>query len=268
VALPLGLRDIVAAEGPRRAGKTFLMLKAAEGLLRSGGQALYISFDEPQLRRLDARRLAEIVRGEYPSGPVHLFLDEVQEWAEWDSKLRWLHDVGDFHLYVTGSSSALQSSEIPSRLRGRYISKLLLPFSFREVAAAALGGLEAVTFRERGALRGLLSEYLAWGGFPEVWLYRSREKLVSLLETMFYRDIAREPPSRRGQGPLGASATGSRGRARFEERRSRAGKASRFCERSPRVPLLCAKALLRAETPDARTSPGEERGGVRLARKG
>jgi predicted AAA+ superfamily ATPase len=190
VALPLGLRDIVAVVGPRRAGKTFLMLKAAEKLLRSGGQALYISFDEPQLRRLDARKLAEMVRGEYPSGPVHLFLDEVQEWVEWDSKLRWLHDVGDFHLYVTGSSSALQSSEIPSRLRGRYISKLLLPFSFREVAAAALGSLEAVTFRERGVLKALLSEYLAWGGFPEVWLYRSREKLVSLLETMFYRDIA------------------------------------------------------------------------------
>ena len=190
VALPLGLRDIVAVVGPRRAGKTFLMLKAVEGLLRSGGQALYVCFDEPQLRRLDARRLAEIVREEYPGGRVHLFLDEVQEWAEWDAKLRWLHDVGDFHLYVTGSSSALQSSEIPSRLRGRYLSKLLLPFSFREVAAASLGGLEAVTFRERGALKGLLSEYLTWGGFPEVWLYRSREKLVSLLETMFYRDIA------------------------------------------------------------------------------
>ena len=57
---------------------------------------------------------------------------------------------GDFHLYVTSSSS----SEILSRLRGRYTSKLLLPFSFREVAAAALGGLEAATFRERGALRG------------------------------------------------------------------------------------------------------------------
>jgi predicted AAA+ superfamily ATPase len=54
VALPLGLRDIVAAEGPRRAGKTFLTLKAAEKLLRSGGQALCISFNEPQLRKLDA----------------------------------------------------------------------------------------------------------------------------------------------------------------------------------------------------------------------
>jgi ABC-type branched-subunit amino acid transport system ATPase component len=40
VALPLGLRDIVAVVGPRRAGKTFLMLKAAEKLLRSGGRAL------------------------------------------------------------------------------------------------------------------------------------------------------------------------------------------------------------------------------------
>lgn len=190
VELPLGSRDVVAVVGPRRAGKTFLLLKAADGLLRSGGQALYVCFDEPKLRRLDARRLAEMVREEYPAGEVHLFLDEVQEWVEWDVKLRWLHDVGDFRLYITGSSSALQSSEIPSRLRGRYISRLLLPFSFREVAAASLGRVEAGSFRERGALKSLLGDYLTWGGFPEVWLYKSREKLVSLLETMFYRDIA------------------------------------------------------------------------------
>jgi ABC-type branched-subunit amino acid transport system ATPase component len=40
VALPPGLRGIVAVVGPRRAGKTSLTLKAAEKPLRSGGQAL------------------------------------------------------------------------------------------------------------------------------------------------------------------------------------------------------------------------------------
>jgi predicted AAA+ superfamily ATPase len=186
VKLPTS-RDIVALVGPRRAGKTFLMLKSVKNLLDSGKQALYISFDELQIRRIDARKLAEMAREEYPRGEIHLFLDEVQEWDNWDSKLRWLHDVKDFFLYVTGSSSALQSSEIPSRLRGRYTSVLLLPFSFREVSSEEK--IDITTFRERGAIKALLNDYMTWGGFPEVWIYRSREKLVSLLETMFYRDV-------------------------------------------------------------------------------
>ncbi len=193
LTLPYDWRDVIALIGPRRVGKTFIMLKTASSILERGGQAIYLSFDEPPFRRLEARKLAEMVREEYPRGVVHLFLDEVQEWTEWDSKVRWLHDMGDFRIYVTGSSSVLQSSEIPSRLRGRYISKLLLPLSFREVATAAaktrIRPADALTFRERGALKSLLGEYMEWGGFPEVWLYMSREKVVSLLETMFYRDI-------------------------------------------------------------------------------
>lgn len=177
--------DILAIVGPRRVGKTFIMLKTCRKLLDAGEQALYVSFDEPSLRRVDARKLATMVRREYPEGRVHLFLDEVQEWRDWDYWLRWLHDVKDFKLYVSGSSSALLASEIPSRLRGRYLSRILYPLSFREVT-----GFEVRTFRDQGKAIALLEDYLKWGGFPEVWVSRSREKLVSILETIFYRDIA------------------------------------------------------------------------------
>jgi len=183
-SIPSSPSDIIAILGPRRVGKTFIMLKKTKALLDRGGQALYIPFDEPSLRKTGVREFAEMVRTEYPEGRVHLFLDEVQEWPEWGRKLRWMHDVRDFFIYVSGSSTALQSSEIPTQLRGRYISRLLLPLSFREVAGAS-----GVTFRERGRIRSLLSDYLKWGGFPEVWLFRSREKVISLLETIFYRDI-------------------------------------------------------------------------------
>ncbi len=183
-SIPSSPPDIIAILGPRRVGKTFIMLKKTKELLERSEQALYVPFDEPLVRKTGVREFAEMVRAEYPEGRVHLFLDEVQEWPEWGRKLRWMHDVRDFFLYVSGSSAALQSSEIPTQLRGRYISRLLLPLSFQEVAGSA-----GVTFRERGRIRSLLDDYLKWGGFPEVWLFRSREKVVSLLETIFYRDI-------------------------------------------------------------------------------
>ena len=177
--------DIVVVVGPRHAGKTFLMLKKVRELLDSGEQAAYVPFDDPELHGLGPRDFAEAVRKSYPEGRVHIFLDEVQEWKGWDFNLRWLHDVKDFNIYASGSSSKLQSSEIPSKLRGRYISRVVLPLSFREIA----GETEGTTFRERGAIGKLLDEYIRWGGFPEVWAYRSREKVISLVETMFYRDI-------------------------------------------------------------------------------
>jgi len=184
ITLPRG-DDIKAVVGPRRVGKTFLMLKTAKELIENGENVLYRPLDEPEVRKLTARQLAEEIRREFPEGRVTLFLDEVQEWNDWDTKLRWLHDVGDFNIYIPGSSSALLSSEIPSKLRGRHISKLILPLSFREIT----GKEQPTTFRDRGKLRKLLDEYLKWGGFPEVWLTKSREKLISILETIFYRDI-------------------------------------------------------------------------------
>ena len=183
-ALPDSVNDILALVGPRRVGKSFLLIKKANMLLNRGEQVLYVSMDEPELRNIDVRDFAGLCRKEYPRGRIHLFLDEIQEWRDWDFNLRWLHDVKDFYIYVSGSSSTLQSSEIPSRLRGRYISKILYPLSYREIVE-----FEVRTFREKGLVLRLLEDYLKWGGFPEVWLYKSREKIVSILETAFYRDI-------------------------------------------------------------------------------
>ncbi len=177
--------DILALTGPRRVGKTFTLLKHVSSLLKAGQSAIYAAFDDPSLVSLSVRDFAELVRADYPSGSVSLFLDEIQEWENWDRKVRWLHDVKDFQIYISGSSSALLSSEMPSRLRGRYISRTILPFSFSEVC----GTNGQQTFRETGKLRRCFDEYLQWGGFPEVWTLRSREKTVSILDTMFYRDI-------------------------------------------------------------------------------
>ncbi len=176
--------DMFALIGPRRVGKTFTLLKKAKELIESGKQVIYASLDEPFLREIKVRKFAELVRKEYPDGAVYLFLDEIQEWRNWDYNLRWLHDIKDFRIYVSGSSSTLMSMEIPKRLRGRYISKTLYPLSFREITR-----FEIRTFREKGRVLRLMEDYLKWGGFPEIWLTRSREKIVSLVQTIFYRDI-------------------------------------------------------------------------------
>jgi len=81
-------RDIVAIIGPRRVGKTFLMLKKAKELLDEEKQVIYVSFDEPNFRDMAVRKFAELVRMEYPESAVFIFLDEIQEWKNWDFNLR------------------------------------------------------------------------------------------------------------------------------------------------------------------------------------
>ncbi len=184
--LELGIsRDITIISGPRRVGKTFLMLHKARELIDSGENVVYVCFDEPELRSMNVRKFAELVRKSYPSGTVYLFLDEIQEWVNWDYSLRWLHDIGDFIVYVSGSSSTLHSSEIPSRLRGRYILKTLLPLSLREI----IGRRRIHTFRERGYVIKILEDYIRYGGFPEIWVERRRDKIIGILDTIFYRDV-------------------------------------------------------------------------------
>ena len=78
INLPI-TRDIVAIIGPRRVGKTFLMLKKAKELLEKEEQVIYVPFDEPELRNMNVRKFAELLRKEYPENTIYLFLDEIQE---------------------------------------------------------------------------------------------------------------------------------------------------------------------------------------------
>jgi len=88
------------------------------------------------------------------------FFDEVQNLAEWQSVVRSLIDKG-YNVFISGLSSKLLSKEIATQLRGRSLSYLLLPFSFREFLR--LKNLETknyYTLEEEGKVKNLLLNYL------------------------------------------------------------------------------------------------------------
>jgi len=176
---------ITSIIGPRRSGKTFYLLY----LLNSKYQkALYLNFELFFLKKISPSEFFEIIklhneiRGYTPKV---LLLDEIQEVNDWQSLLRTLLDYG-YEIVVTGSSSKLLSREIATQLRGRSISYLLLPFSFREFLKAKNFEPEKfLTFEERGKTLRLLREYLDFGGFPEVVLNKNRFQKEKLLKTYF-----------------------------------------------------------------------------------
>ena len=183
IAFEMG-RDIVGIVGPRRVGKTHILLTKVREILESGKQALYVAFDNPTISDVDVTKLATNVRAIYPEGSVYLFLDEIQDWSQWDYNLRWLHDMHDFKIAVSGSTARLLSNNLTKVLRGRSISHMILPFSLREVRRNEWGD-----FRSEGKIKHELNKLMWDGGFPEVYLNPSKAKVTTLFETIFLRDV-------------------------------------------------------------------------------
>lgn len=200
LVLPKG-SHIPTVIGPRRAGKTFFLFQQMEQLLASGMKKesiLYLNGEDPRLADVTAQDIHEIVKLHwqlYPASAelLSVFWDEPQNTPGWERAARALHDEG-LRLVITGSSSKLLSREIATALRGRALSYLLLPFSFREfLCLKGFSAGEPFSSRQKALLLHLLEEYLLFGGYPEVASEKDEEQkariLKEYLDLVIYRDV-------------------------------------------------------------------------------
>lgn len=177
--------------GPRRSGKTYYFLSIIKKLERE--KTLYLDFEESFLKELNALEVLEIILDIFPevtgNSASYIFLDEIQNIKNWESLVRTLLNK-DLEVFITGSSSKLLSKEISTQLRGRTLSYLLLPFSFREFLKARKIQYNLNLLADRGKIKRLLGEYLEGGGFPEVVLYEEREKILKeYVDMTFFKDF-------------------------------------------------------------------------------
>jgi len=175
--------------GHRRAGKTYFLFQLISRLNRD--KCAYLDFEDIALRGLFPVDCFKVIREIFPevtgSRAEYVFLDEVQNLREWESLVRTLLDRG-YNVFVSGSSSKLLSKEIATQLRGRSLTYLLLPFSFREFLRAKNVKLEMDLLSEKGRVKHLLKEYMEWGGFPEVVLSMEKEKILKeYIELAFFK---------------------------------------------------------------------------------
>jgi uncharacterized protein len=171
---------VLSIYGPRRCGKSYFLFQLMRGVLAGGigmDRIIYLNFEDVRLSGLAFSDIEDVIRLQLELFPgaigerLYVFVDEPQNVPGWERAVRSLHDRGTFALYITGSSAKLLSREISTSLRGRTLSYLLLPFSFKEFL---LFGKIAVPARlvagtdQEALLKSRLSEYLRIGGFPEV----------------------------------------------------------------------------------------------------
>ena len=198
-------RDLVIARtgkikaiiGPRRAGKTFYLYQLMKELKENKKQILFLNFENTKLFDVKFKEIEEIIKINERLVPESdkpvLFLDEPQNVDFWERAVRQLFDEG-YNMFISGSSSKLLSKEIFTSLRGRSLSYLLLPFSFKEFMRVKNYEIpKLVSSEQKLKIRRLMDEYLSFGGFPEVALEKNEEQKIKNLESYFeltvYKDL-------------------------------------------------------------------------------
>jgi predicted AAA+ superfamily ATPase len=127
--------------GLRRSGKSTLLELFKNRLSANGvmpGQIQFYNFELPEnfLNKSWETLYFEIKSKLQADKPNYIFLDEIQNIAEFEKLVDGLYANENVDVYITGSNANLLSSELATLLSGRYIEISILPFSFAEYLEA------------------------------------------------------------------------------------------------------------------------------------
>ncbi len=183
----MGKGVIKVLTGQRRVGKSYL-LESVEDELRTTdpeGNFITINLEDYSFAHItDASTLHGEIMGKLSgSRKNYIFIDEIQEIDGFDRVVRSLNLDPRNDIYVTGSNSAMLSSEIASRLAGRSVEIRVHPLSYTEF----------LTFHSMTDSDEAVNLYLQYGGLPFLRNLPSRdtwmEYLTGVTDALVYRDI-------------------------------------------------------------------------------
>ncbi len=179
--------------GIRRAGKSTLLYKKVLGLVNKGidwNRIIYINFEDERLIGFSTSDFQDIllVKNELSNEKAYFFFDEIQNVDNWEQFARRLADSNEY-VCITGSNSKMLSSEMNSKLGGRYITKYIMPYSLKEYLNV-LKIEENNSTSSKGQIIKHTSDYLQFGGLPaSINLIDKKEYISSVFQKLFFNDI-------------------------------------------------------------------------------
>ena len=191
--------------GIRRCGKSYLMNNLFHNhLLESGvdeGHIIRFAFDSAddlqligedlirmkrERRGADPEKFLEYVRSRVSDGGMYyLLLDEIQMLDCFEAVLNGYLRKDNMDIYVTGSNAKLLSKDIATEFAGRGDEIHMYPLSFAEFMTVYDGD------RYMG-----LSEYMFYGGIPQVVLRAEKEEKARTLQNLFTEIYIRDITTR------------------------------------------------------------------------
>ena len=175
--------------GQRRVGKSFMLRQLCSWLNenRPNAAVVYVSKELLEFDNItDARKLYDYVSPRFNSaGENYLLVDEVQDIDGYEDALRSLHAEDRCQIVATGSNAYVFSSELSTRLGGRYVEIPIYSLSYREF----------LEFHRLTDSDDSLNDFLRIGGLPGLRLYdvkdeiHVRDYLQGVYNTIMMRDV-------------------------------------------------------------------------------
>lgn len=175
--------------GQRRVGKSFMLRQVCNWLEKNKSSAtvVYINKELREFSHLsNATMLYDYVAPKFAEGADnYLLIDEVQDIEGYEDALRSLHAEERCQIIATGSNAYIFSSELGTRLAGRYI----------EIPIYSLGYREFLEFHGLIDSDESLGDYLRVGGLPGLRMYdikdeiHVRDYLQGVYNTIMMRDV-------------------------------------------------------------------------------
>ena len=173
--------------GQRRVGKSYILNSVESEIRKMDSDANFVrinleDFAYSHITTAEALN-AEITSKLSSEGRNYIFVDEIQEVEGFERVIRSLNLNPLNDIYVTGSNSAMLSSEIASRLAGRSVEIRVHPLSY----------IEFLVFHSLDDSDSSLDLYLRFGGMPYLRNLTSQahwnEYLTGITDALVYRDI-------------------------------------------------------------------------------
>jgi len=182
---------IKVLKGMRRVGKSVLMQLQIEKLLASGidqSNILYINKESLEfefIRSYSDLYLYAKDSFKDKADQKYIFIDEVQEIAEWEKAITSFLSEHLADIVISGSNARLLSSELATLLSGRYVEITVHPLTFREFLLFQRGSSH---------IEWEFKNYLKYGGLPGLHQLPLSDEVIfnylnSILNTILYRDV-------------------------------------------------------------------------------
>ncbi len=196
---------VVVLTGMRRVGKTSLLRELSATIQNK----VWFDFENPLdvkiFEGVDYNDTYEriIVHGRLDRNKrVSVFVDEVQLYPEISKIAKYLYDHYDVKFFLTGSASYYLKNLFPESLAGRKVVFELYPLSFREFVLFRGGNIarydqlrlkKQISLIDCEQFSGLYSEFLRWGGFPEIVLAKDevtkRELALDIFSSYYQKEV-------------------------------------------------------------------------------
>ena len=183
----LGKDTIIILTGQRRVGKSCVLRLFKEKVEADGGNnIIYINKEKHEFDgiRTYSDLNAYIDTHRDANKMNYILVDEIQDIEEFERSVRSYYEEPDVELIVTGSNSSMLSSELSTKIGGRY----------KEVYVQALSYEEFLTFHHLTDSDDSLAKYIEFGGLPGLIRYGleeqdAREYQMDVYNTVLLKDV-------------------------------------------------------------------------------